>query len=77
VHSLGIDSHPELLPMYFGNYKRAVFLAQRPSPEFEARARECASQLGLEFDSIVTGLAPLDEVILTRVGRSGTQEILH
>ena len=25
---LGIDDHPELLPMYFGNYTRLVYLAQ-------------------------------------------------
>jgi hypothetical protein len=77
IRSLGIDRHPELLPMYFGNYKRAVFLAQMPSPEAEAQARECASRLGLEFDSIVTGLDPLDEVLSIWVGRSGIPEAPH
>ena len=25
---LGLDRHPELLPLYFGNYTRIVYLAQ-------------------------------------------------
>ena len=29
---LGIDEHPELMPMYFGNYKRLVYLSQSQSP---------------------------------------------
>ena len=33
VHGLGIDRHPELLPIYFGNYRRLVYLAQLESPE--------------------------------------------
>src|SRR5919109_2433377 len=28
VRGLGIDAHPELLPVYFGNYRRLVYLAQ-------------------------------------------------
>ena len=32
IKGLGIDRHPELLPLYFGNYKRVVYLAQRSRP---------------------------------------------
>ena len=28
IEGLGIDRHPELLPIYFGNYRRLVYLAQ-------------------------------------------------
>ena len=28
IEGLGIDRHPELLPMYFGNYRRLIYLAQ-------------------------------------------------
>ena len=28
VQGLGLDRHPELLPVYFGNYRRVVYLAQ-------------------------------------------------
>ena len=30
IRGLGIDRHPELLPVYFGNYRRVVYLAQAP-----------------------------------------------
>ena len=48
VHALGIDRHPELLPQYFGHYKRLVFLAQLPpTDETTAQARSAADRLGL------------------------------
>ncbi len=33
IRGLGLDRHPELLPMYFGNYRRLVFLAQTDDPD--------------------------------------------
>ena len=36
---LGLDRHPELLPIYFGNYRRLVYLAQTDDPDLTARAR--------------------------------------
>ena len=41
---------PELLPMYFGNYRRVVYLAQTDDPELTARARAAADRLGLAFE---------------------------
>ena len=38
VRALKLDTHPELLPMVFGNYKRLVYLAQTDDPELD-RAR--------------------------------------
>ena len=32
IRGLGLDRHPELLPLYFGNYRRLVFLAQTDDP---------------------------------------------
>jgi hypothetical protein len=59
IHGLGIDRHPELLPMYFGNYKRLLYLAQRDAPELDARAEDAARRLGLEYVRVATGLEPL------------------
>jgi hypothetical protein len=59
IRGLGLDRHPELLPDYFGNYRRVVYLAQTRSPELEARARRCAERLGLAFEIQPTGLGPL------------------
>jgi hypothetical protein len=59
IRGLALDRHPELLPDYFGNYRRVVYLAQTCSPELEDRARACAARLGLEFERVHTGLGPL------------------
>jgi len=56
IRGLGLDRHPELRPVYFGNYRRVVYLAQTHSPQLVARACECAKQLGLEFETCFTGL---------------------
>src|SRR5207247_101912 len=42
IHGLGIDRHPELLPIYFANYRRLVYLSQRADPELLANARWAA-----------------------------------
>ena len=47
---LGLDRHPELLPMYFGNYRRLVYLAQTDDAELTERARAAADRLGLAFE---------------------------
>ena len=39
IHGLKIDTHPELLPMYFGNYRRLVYLAQTDDAELVEQGR--------------------------------------
>ncbi len=63
IRSLGLDRHPELRSIYFENYRRVVYLAQTDSPELVAKARKCAEQLGLEFETCFTGLEPLHRFI--------------
>jgi hypothetical protein len=69
LRGLGLDRHPELLPAYFGNYRRVVYLAQTRSPELETRARSCAERLGLAFEIHVTGLEPLARALAGAAGR--------
>ena len=59
IHGLGIDKHPELLPMYFGHYKKLTYLAQVPSEEKMAAGRAAAKRLGLQFETHVTGYGEL------------------
>jgi hypothetical protein len=59
IAGLGLDRHPELLPMYFGNYRRLVYLAQTDDPELTARARAAADHLGLAFERRMTGYGEL------------------
>jgi hypothetical protein len=60
LQGLGIDRHPELMPLYFGNYKRLVYLSQMESPERLADAQAAARRLGLEFEHRVTGYGGLE-----------------
>jgi Protein of unknown function (DUF1638) len=60
VRGLGLDRHPELLPVYFGNYRRLVYLAQSDDPELTALAAAAAKRLGdLAFERRLVGLGEL------------------
>ena len=60
---LGLDRHPELLPVFFRHYRRLVYLSQAPTAELTAQAKAHADFLGLEYVEHNTGLAPLDLVL--------------
>jgi hypothetical protein len=55
IGTLGLDRHPELKSMYFGNYTRLVYLAQTDSDELTGMAKKAADKLGLRFERIFTG----------------------
>ncbi|HMB74839.1 MAG TPA: DUF1638 domain-containing protein [Kiloniellaceae bacterium] len=55
IQGLGIDRHPELLPMYFGNYSKLVYLAQTEDPNLQAQAEAAASKIGLAYRYRLTG----------------------
>ncbi len=59
MHGLGIDRHPELLPMYFGNYRLLVYLAQVEKPGMVEAGQRAAKRLGLAFETRVTGYGEL------------------
>jgi hypothetical protein len=59
VEPLGLDRHPELRDMYFGNYRRLVYLAQTEDAELDGKARDAASFLGLSYERRMTGLGDL------------------
>lgn len=60
IQSLGLDRHPELQPLYFGNYRRLVYLSQVDDSTLLARAREGARVLELEFEHRRTGYGELE-----------------
>lgn len=68
---LGLDRHPELLPDYFGSYRRLVYLAQTDDPALTAKARAAADRLGLAFERRMTGLGELAPVIAAAVAPAG------
>jgi hypothetical protein len=59
IRGLGIDRHPELEALYFGNYRRLMYLSQTDDPDLLAMARRAASRLGLEFEHRHTGYGEL------------------
>jgi hypothetical protein len=59
IEILGIDRHPELRDMYFGNYTRLVYLAQTDSGELTALAQAAADELGLRFERVFTGMGEM------------------
>jgi hypothetical protein len=56
---LGLDRHPELRDLYFGNYQKLVYLAQTDNPVLDAKARDCAARLGLAYERRFTGMGDL------------------
>lgn len=60
---LRIDRHPELLDLYFGNYRRVVLVSQTDDPSVEAAGRLAAARLGLDFVHAHTGLGPFRESV--------------
>ncbi|MEP1698862.1 MAG: DUF1638 domain-containing protein, partial [Paracoccaceae bacterium] len=60
---MGLDRHPELRDMYFGNYEKLVYQAQTDDPELTEKAKECAQRLGLAFERRFTGYGDLANVL--------------
>nr|WP_194308529.1 DUF1638 domain-containing protein [Gemmobacter straminiformis] len=56
---MGLDRHPELRDMYFGNYTKLVYQAQLDDPSLDAKARDCARRLGLAYERRLTGYGDL------------------
>jgi Protein of unknown function (DUF1638) len=72
IRGLGIDRHPQLLPVYFGNYRRLVYLAQAAKADSESQARAIAERLGLEYRFQSTGYGSLEQGLAAFAGRPQT-----
>lgn len=67
---LGLDRHPELIGMYFGNYTKLVFQAQTDDPALTDHARDCADRLGLAFERRFTGYGDLETTLTDWAGKT-------
>jgi hypothetical protein len=72
IRGLGLDRHPELLPIYFGNYRRLVYLAQTENAVLTATARRGARLLGLSFERRFTGLGELRSSMASFASATGS-----
>ena len=65
IKGLAMDRLPQLIPAYFGNYKRLVYLAQTDSERLQTMAREQAEFLNLEYHYRFYGDGPLSQTLNT------------
>lgn len=68
LEGLGIDQHPELKDMYFGNYTRMIYLQQDGDPKVTAKAEAAADSLDLPLETKKTGLSALETELTALMG---------
>ena len=59
MQGMGLRKHPQLREMYFGNYRRALYIAQTEDAALQAKARDAAAELGLAYEYRFTGFGGL------------------
>ncbi len=72
---MGLDRHPELRDMIFGNYTTLIYQAQTRDAGLEAKARDCAARLGLDYEYRFTGYGDLETVLTREAGEAGEADI--
>jgi len=65
---LGLDSHPELWPDYFGHYRRVVWLAQSGDLALAAEAAAIGAMFGLPLTVLDVGTSGLERELELLVG---------
>jgi hypothetical protein len=60
---LGLDTRPDMLEAYFGNYRDLVYLAQTDTPVLQIKAQEAAERLGLNYVYRKVGYGDLTQAI--------------
>lgn len=60
IDVLGLKRFPELRDMYFTNYTKVLYIAQKKDPKLFEKAKECAAYLELDFDYLYTGYGELE-----------------
>ena len=68
VRGLGLDRHPDLMPMLFGNYESILYLRQVPNPRLADKAQDISRYLGLPLEIEDVGLGELEERLAALVG---------
>jgi hypothetical protein len=57
---LGLDKYPDLAPLYFGNYRRLVYISQNPTEKLLTKAQAIADSMGWEFEHRPVGYGHLE-----------------
>ena len=67
IQGLGLDRHPELHELYFGNYKKLIYLAQTEDPDLQARAEMAAARLNLAYEFRFTSYGEMADFLEQKV----------
>uniref|UniRef100_A0A7C1FWP4 DUF1638 domain-containing protein n=1 Tax=Caldilinea aerophila TaxID=133453 RepID=A0A7C1FWP4_9CHLR len=73
LKSMGLDRFPQLKQDYFGNYRRVVYLVQKPDPALIEQAKAVASYLGLPLEIRATGYNFLEARLLELLQQNGNR----
>ena len=65
MKGMGLRQHPQLRDMYFGNYKRVLYIAQIEDQALLEKARAAAAMLELDFDYHFAGYGMFTDFIST------------
>ncbi|CDZ27391.1 Hypothetical protein NGAL_HAMBI490_22350 [Neorhizobium galegae bv. officinalis] len=63
IEPLGLDRHPQLKDIYFGNYRKLIYLSQEEDKVLQEKARGAADYLGLEYEYRFTGYGDLTQAL--------------
>jgi len=59
IRGLGLDKKPELMPLYFGHYRKLLYLAQTDNKKLRDAALLAAKKLGLNYEFYFSGRGDL------------------
>ncbi|MDQ0320697.1 hypothetical protein QO002_002835 [Pararhizobium capsulatum DSM 1112] len=65
IEPLGLDRHPELRDMYFGHYRKLIYLSQVEDEALKRKAEQAAERLGLAYEYRFTGYGDLTGALKT------------
>ena len=73
MQGMGLRKYPQLRDMYFGNYTRALYIAQTDDEGLRQKARRTADELGLTYDYRFTGCGAFPDFVADAITASISQ----
>lgn len=71
MKGMGLRQHPQLREMYFGNYKRVLYIAQTEDPALQEKARAAAAMLELDYEYRFAGYGMFPDFISSAIQTAG------
>lgn len=71
MKGMGLRQHPQLRDMYFGNYKRVLYIAQTEDPALQEKAFAAAGMLELDYEYRFAGYGMFPDFISSAIQTAG------